>query len=371
MKRVITLATSRTSVVLKDWLDAHCRVKPRHWLRFALGLTLSVLFAPCRIVERILYARRIRRTRVPAPVFVLGHWRTGTTLLQYMLGQDPSMRFVTPLASYSVNSALIKAIMRKPLEQEVAKGRDMDNMKWGIDKPYEEYITFTLCSPYSSWTHNLYPQDRVRYLDYAFVDELPPRLQAKWQRRYDYMLRKFATAFPEGSHFLLKSPDVNARAKYLSQVYPDACFVNIYRNPYAVIRSTIHMMRIVYGYFALQDVPTDEELEDFVFYQFKRIYTKYFEDLESIDPARIVELRFEDFEQDPMPLLRDVYARFGWDWQAAEAPIRAYWDSLEGYEKNVFDYTPHLIARVNDELGFYLEHYGYTPLEVPDQTYRG
>ena len=368
MKRVITLATSKTSVVLKDLLDNKCKIKAKYIPKFCLGLGLSMLFAPFRWVESAAYHGRIKKAKVVAPVFVLGHWRTGTTFLQYMLGQDARFSYITPLSSYGVNTGVFKKIIYGPLKQEVDNGREMDNMKWGIDKPYEEYITFTLWSPYSSWLNMLYPKASERYLDHAFVDEMPAKFQKKWFRSYDKMLRKFVSQLPAGTHLLLKSPDVNARVKYLSEVYPDAQFVNIYRNPYAVLRSTIHMMRIVFGYFALQDAPTDAELEDLVFYQFKRIYTKYFEDIKSIDPARIADLKFEDFERDPMPMLEQVYRRFGWDWEAAKPSVQAYWDSLAGYEKNVFDYEPRFIKRVNDEMGFYFEHYGYEMMPVPDQT---
>src|SRR5688572_29893138 len=40
-------------------------------------------------VERLAFGRRVARQTVSDPLFVLGHWRTGTTLLHDLLALDP------------------------------------------------------------------------------------------------------------------------------------------------------------------------------------------------------------------------------------------------------------------------------------------
>ena len=368
MKRVITLATTKTSVVFKDFFANKCKLRGNCILKFWLGASLSCIFIPWRLVESLVYSFKIKKVKVQEPVFVVGHWRSGTTIMQYTLGQDKAFSYINPLTNYSVNGSIIGAILRKPLEEELRTGRDMDNMQWGITMPYEDYITFTLWSTYSSWIGNLYPQNARKYQDYAFVDEMPPKFQKKWKKSYDKMLRKFAVKFPEHYRYLLKSPDASARVKFLSELYPDAKFIATYRDPYATIRSMIHMQRISYNMFSLQKDPTDEELETFVIEQFKRIYHKYFDDLKSLPEDKIVEVKFEDLEKDTMGEVKKIYDKFGWDFESCKDDIQAYIDGVGDYKKNVYDYSPRFIKRINDELGFYFEHYGYEKLPVPEET---
>ncbi|MEO8269188.1 MAG: sulfotransferase, partial [Aureliella sp.] len=60
-----------------------------------LGIALGVsFFTPANDVlaglQSLFHGRRIRETQITAPpIFILGHWRSGTTLLHEMLVGDP------------------------------------------------------------------------------------------------------------------------------------------------------------------------------------------------------------------------------------------------------------------------------------------
>jgi hypothetical protein len=70
-------------------------IPPRFWLRLAFALGLSALITLLTLPERMaaaLYLRLSRRRRpLPGPVIVLGYYRSGTTLLQYLLSCDPNL----------------------------------------------------------------------------------------------------------------------------------------------------------------------------------------------------------------------------------------------------------------------------------------
>ncbi|MBO4699612.1 sulfotransferase, partial [bacterium] len=93
---------------------------------------------------------------------------------------------------------------------------------------------------------------------------------------------------------------------------------------------------------------------------FKMMYEAYFKEIQDLPSNSLFEIKFEEFEKDPLPILKNMYETLelnGFD--EALPSIRAYLESLTGYEKNKFDYSDRLIKKVNDKLGFYLEHYGY------------
>ena len=62
----------------------------------------------------------------------------------------------------------------------------------------------------------------------------------RWCATHEYLLKKI-TYFRKGKRILFKSPDNTAKMGMLHDLYPDAKFVHIYRDPYKVLLSTIHM----------------------------------------------------------------------------------------------------------------------------------
>ena len=60
------------------------------------------------LLQYVLFARRIRNTQLrEPPVFVIGHWRSGTTYLQELLSLDPRHAAPTTLQAYGANHFLV------------------------------------------------------------------------------------------------------------------------------------------------------------------------------------------------------------------------------------------------------------------------
>ena len=82
----------------------------------------------------------------------------------------------------------------------------------------------------------------VKYIETAFIDEQPEKKQREWKKAYDYILKK-VTWIQKGKQLLLKSPENTCRIGMLKHCYPGSKFINIYRNPYKVVMSTINMFK--------------------------------------------------------------------------------------------------------------------------------
>src|SRR4051794_28646314 len=105
----MTSASPRT----KDWtpfLWAGCSVSSwvrllaenrfavhrERWRVALLASAASVVNSALGLAQRAALGRRIAGTPIAhPPVFILGHWRTGTTLLHELLGCDPRHAFPT------------------------------------------------------------------------------------------------------------------------------------------------------------------------------------------------------------------------------------------------------------------------------------
>ena len=123
----------------------------------------------------LLFGRKIERTEIEDdPIFVIGHWRSGTTLLHELLVLDPRHTFPDTYACFSPNHFLVSGWWMKPcLKILLPARRPMDNMVAGWDHPQED--EFALCnmgvpSPYLT---NVFPNRPPQYQEYLDMRGVP------------------------------------------------------------------------------------------------------------------------------------------------------------------------------------------------------
>ncbi|MBQ7499819.1 MAG: sulfotransferase [Clostridia bacterium] len=353
------LCITRIDVIIK--LLAHekgIRAKSIPQILAALGM--SLLTAPATLIEYLLYQGRIKKEKMRGPVFIMGHWRSGTTLVQYLLAQDPSFGNFDPVLNFAFNFYHVLGWLFRPLTKgSLSETRPQDNMRLSLDLPLEEYMAFAKIEADSLYPVNYFPRSFEKYMNNSYWQDLPEKKAEKLERKYDLLLKK-GSFCNDHKRLLLKSPDNTGRIKVLRKMYPDSKFINIYRDPYVVIRSTMHLYSSVFDLWTLQDMPDEEWLEDRVIDNFIRMYKNYFDELEVMPESDYYEIRFEDFEKDPLPYLKEAYEHLGLgDYEKAEPGFKKYLEEEKNYKKNEYDYPERLKKKVRDRLGFYFEHYGY------------
>ena len=70
-------------------------IGPRGWHVVAGVTPISLGNSVAALMQQAIYGRRIAATKVHPPIFIIGHWRTGTTLLHELLVQDDRFTFPT------------------------------------------------------------------------------------------------------------------------------------------------------------------------------------------------------------------------------------------------------------------------------------
>jgi hypothetical protein len=126
----------------------------------ALYVSIMILaLSPFRWYEKQKYDPLVKKVKMKSPLFIVGHWRSGTTFLHYLLGQDPNMGYVSTFETMTPGMI----IAHEELFQDIVKNhlpakRPMDDLEMHANLPYEEEYAIANLSPYSfylSWMHPL------------------------------------------------------------------------------------------------------------------------------------------------------------------------------------------------------------------------
>src|SRR5437660_1293854 len=110
-------------------------------LHIAFVVTVVSLFHTLlRWLQGQVFGTRPDRTPVrQAPLFIVGHWRTGTTLLHELLILDPHHTFPNTYECLEPNHFLLTENLFKRLFRFLVPAhRPMDNMRAGWDRPQED-----------------------------------------------------------------------------------------------------------------------------------------------------------------------------------------------------------------------------------------
>lgn len=329
----------------------------------------DVLLTPYRLAERLTVERKLS-TGAPleAPIFVLGHWRSGTTLLHSLLCQDPQFGYMTTLQAFVPDGFIAGARFLRPYYARILpKHRPMDKVERDIDSPHEE--EFALSTSRHSFYHGYFtfPRELRNYAQrYLFFEGGRPAELAGWKRDYRRVLRK-ASLHAGGRRLVLKNPPNTARLRVLAEMFPDARFVHIYRNPYAVFVSTRHMWQKMAAQSALQQ-HDPARLDDDILWLYAEMMRRFEADRAALPANRLVELSCETLEADPVAAAAEIYRALDLPgFAAAEPALSAFAQKQRTFEKNRFSLEPALVEKVSAACGPLIAKWGYTaPPAVPD-----
>jgi hypothetical protein len=335
--------------------------------RFAVGLrqlpfgviptVLSPLTSLLGSIQRIFYGARIARTQLePGPLFVVGHWRSGTTLVHELLARDPRHTFpnvyecILP-SHFVLSEGWLKCFVKWLAPDE----RPMDAMAIGVDSPQED--EFALCnlglrSPYCwiAFPNGVYDQE------WETLQDLRPADRDLWKSTLWTFLQGVTTQRP--GRLVLKNPLHSFRIPVLRELFPDARFLHVVRHPAAVLRSTLRLwpaMQRCHGY----QTACHDQLEEHVLATGERMFRALLAARESVPTNRLCEVRYEDIIAHPETTLRRIYdsLELG-DFDPALPGVHKYLEEVRGHQTRT-KVSPDDLGVVRKRWAFYYEHYGY------------
>jgi LPS sulfotransferase NodH len=331
-------------------------------LPHVLGITSSSMFHSFGgIFERLLLGHVASETKLhQSPLFVLGHWRSGTTLLHELLILDRRHTYPTTYECLCPNHFLWTEWFFPHLSNWMLPAKRLtDSMAAGWNHPQEDefaLMNLGIPSPYLAWAFPNHGPVNDEYLDLASISAAE---RERWKRTLRSFVQRVATL--RNGRMVLKSPTHTARVRTLLEVFPDARFVHIVRDPLAVYPSTVRLWSKLCQTQGLQEVDgTPPWVEPQVLDTFARMYARFERDRDLIPAGRLAEVHFEELTADPVGQMRQVYEQLDLgQFEAARPAIAEYAAAHRDHPISSYSLPPATAERIRRHLAPYFERYGY------------
>lgn len=322
-----------------------------------------------KIVDLVKRNPEIERQPIEAPIFVTGLPRTGTSILQELLWQDPALR--TPLfwetihpvesarsagrdeAAQRSGDALIQQWIRVTPEIQT-----MHETAGGIPAEDATVWAFTLVSDHIQSFYQMPSYD-------AYVNAADAR---RLYRAHKLFLQVLQWKCP-GRRWFGKTLYHLGHLPELFEVYPDARIIHTHRDPIRSMASVTNLLRTFYWQRSDRDFdapgfeeittagPTAERLEAVM----------KLRDAGRIPADRIVDSRYQDLMDDPVGAMERLYRALDLTWSDESGDrVQRYLDYKPKHKHGTHRYKalpPDELARIRPFFRSYQERYG-----VPDEA---
>ena len=303
-------------------------------------LRLPFTLGEAAAAQAMLRLQTHRHEKLPSPVFIVGHWRSGTTHLTNLLSRSPEFGILSPMSVGLPAEALGLGRLARPfIEQFFPRTRLIDSMPLRSDLPQEDELAMANLSTLSC-THGLYFPSRLlaEFDRGVFLQEVGARELAQWMRRLVHYVGKMTLA-AGGRPLLIRNPANSARIPLLRSIWPDARFIHIHREPADVCASSMRMFATLLRELSLGcSVNADARAQELVRHVYPRLMTALARDLASIPTGQLAEVRYETFRQHPLEELERIYAALGLEMTAA---------TQQAFEDTLAAAPPHVPSRAS------------------------
>jgi len=316
---------------------------------------------PLTLISELLYKKKAESLPDDEPpIFVVGHWRSGTTLLHDLFSEDPNLAYPTTYECFFPHHFLLtEGTLDHAFKVLLPKRRPQDDVPVGFNRPQEEEFAMIMLGEGSPYNTMAWPRRGPAESDYLDFKGLPEKKVKSWADAFMWFYRRIK--LKHGKRLVMKTPGNAARLKVLTKLFPDARFVYIARNPLDVFPSTVKLWRALYSTQGLHNPPQlDAWLDDYVLDMFQRLTVAFEEDRHLIPEDRLVEIRYEDLVKDPIASMRDIYQRLGIPkFDEAEGPMRAILTDRSDHRVSSYRLPKDIARKVADRLKPFIDRYGY------------
>ncbi|HBH24716.1 MAG TPA: hypothetical protein DDY13_15010 [Cytophagales bacterium] len=340
-------------------------VAPSYYFKIFLTTLLVLISTPFHFFENMKFGPKLKEFNLQKPpLFILGHWRSGTTFLHNLLCQDPNATFVSTFQSVFPNNLASDAIFKLFMKINMPEKRPADNVKLDVSFPQEDEFALCNMNPNAYYGFFYFPEMYKDYFSRAIDFKISQGEYTQWQKDYRKLIAK-AVIYRGGGRPIIKNPVNTGRIPTLLKMYPEARFLYIYRNPVTVFLSTRKFFYQLMPTLWLHKV-SRSFIDKMIFEVYNMLLERY-EKHKSLIPAdQLMEIKFEEFEENPIDGLKKVYDQLlNEPLEPVKAHFETYISQQKNYKKNDYKVEKSLIDSILHHCGPYMGRYGY---DIPDNV---
>jgi omega-hydroxy-beta-dihydromenaquinone-9 sulfotransferase len=330
-------------------------------LHLALGCSAFTPFNDLLgLIQHLTYGGRIQRTELTAdPVFVLGHWRSGTTLMHELLVLDEQFASPSTYACFAPWHFLVsESLMVKYGSWLVPDKRPMDNMRAGWQRPLEdEFALMNLGAP-TPYLLIAFPKSDPPWGNFIDMRGVDAKDLAKWRKCFMWFIK--ALTLKHKKQLVLKSPPHTGRVEELLKMFPRAKFIHMVRDPRKLFPSTLKLWLSLADIQGMQDPEDNAKLRAYIWDCLQRMYASFEAARQLVPKDNLIDVRYEDLIANPDETMAHVYGQLGLgDYSVVRPLIAERFANDREYKVNEHRIDPDLDAAVLAHWGDYARRYGY------------
>ncbi|MHA1211833.1 MAG: sulfotransferase, partial [Candidatus Heimdallarchaeota archaeon] len=131
-------------------------------------------------------------------------------------------------------------------------------------------------------------------------------------------------------------------------------------NPFEVFPSTLLLYKKLFPYFQLQKPSPMDSRREFVFNIYNKMFEKLFKEKDLIPKGNLIEIKYEDFIQEPFNILREIYLKLnlsGFD--SAEDNFDSYLETQKHFQINIHALDDDLRQEISHRWQMTIDKWGY------------
>ncbi|MFM7845934.1 MAG: sulfotransferase family protein [Planctomycetota bacterium] len=333
-------------------------IEPRYWLDAAIDLGFATINSGLGGFVETVWGGRSVAPPIVAPLFILGHWRTGTTWLHELLSCDPQLRCPTTYECFVPHHFLLtQRWVQRWARFAIPRTRSVDQVTVGWDRPQEDefaLLNLGIPGPYARLAFPNQAEEDHKWLDLEPLGELEQR---RWCTTWLWFLRHLLAA--RAGQLCLKSPPHTCRVPTILELFPDSRFIYLVRNPSEVIPSTIRLwssLSQVYGYQRGDPQRWRTEVPQ----MFAHFHQRFEATRARIPAGQLQVVHYEELIADPLDTLKRLYdgLKLGAFAQIQERVISLV-KSRSSYQRNQHGADSDLQVAIRDSVRDYEQCHGY------------
>lgn len=351
-------------MTLSAWLkllNSGCwRIGPTRWSMAVVVSGLSLNNSFFALLQKIFYGKKIRETKlVDDPIFIVGHWRSGTTLLHEYMMRDDRFACIDTYECFAPEHFLVSSPIFRPwVKYLMPAKRPMDNMKAGLDRPQEDEFAICALGMNSPYRNVAFPNSKPIDADYLTLRNVSDADRKRWLDALEYILKALTIQYKK--RVILKSPPHTARIKAIRERFPNAKFVHISRDPYTLFPSTVNLWKKLSMTHGLQKPKGGVALENKVLDDFENMYDAFCEDVNEIPQGNLCEVSYDELVASPVETLEKIYRELGiGQFDEKKETFERFAATQKSYKKNKFEIAPETKELIAKRWKKYFDRYHY------------